>query len=104
MIAGIDVEGLRKTFGGTAALTGVDLTVDAGEIIALLGRNGAGKSTLLRVLGTTVLADSGRASVAGFDVKTQARFVRRHTGVVLGDERSWYWRLTGRANLEFFAA
>jgi ABC-2 type transport system ATP-binding protein len=104
MTAGIDVEGVCKSFRGAAALTGVDLSVDAGEIVALLGRNGAGKSTLLRVLGTTVLADSGRATVAGFDVDSQAPSVRRHTGVVLGDERSWYWRLSGRANLEFFAA
>jgi len=83
-------------------LDGVDPDVRPGQVVALLGRNGAGKSTLLRVLGTTVLPDEGDAHVAGHHVASAAREVRRHTGLVLGEERSWYWRLSGRANLEFF--
>jgi|SRR5579875_923069 len=102
--AAVAVDDLRKRFGTVDALAGVDLRVDSGEVVALLGRNGAGKSTLLRVLGTTVLADSGKAAVAGHDVVRNPADVRRSVGVVLGDERSWYWRLTGRKNLEFFAA
>lgn len=101
---GIVVRSLRKRFGAVQALDGVDLEVRPGEIVGVLGQNGAGKSTLLRVLGTTVLPDSGQASIAGHDVVTEASLTRRATGVVLGDERSWYWRLSGRANLEFFAA
>jgi ABC-2 type transport system ATP-binding protein len=58
----------------------------------------------MRILGTTIIADSGEASVAGHDVRTAARAVRRSVGFLLADERSWYWRLTGRHNLEFFAA
>jgi ABC-2 type transport system ATP-binding protein len=85
-------------------LAGVDLEVHAGEVVVVIGRNGAGKSTLLRVLGTTVLADEGTAIVAGHDVARDPVGARRSMGVVLGDERSWYWRLTGRHNLEFFAA
>ena len=101
---GIRVEGLTKRFGPVQALGGVDLSVAFGEIVALLGPNGAGKSTLLRVLGTTVLPDAGSALVAGHDVVSDPAGARRSLGLVLGDERSWYWRLTGRQNLEFFAA
>jgi ABC-2 type transport system ATP-binding protein len=100
----ISVRGLVKRFGSVVALAGVDLQIRAGEIVALLGPNGAGKSTLLRVLGTAVLPDEGSASVMGHDVRAEPAAVRRSIGLVLGDERSWYWRLTGRHNLEFFAA
>lgn len=102
--AGIHARGLRKSFGDVDALNGLDLDVAPGEVLAMLGQNGAGKSTLLRVLGTTVLPDEGSAYVGGHDVLTDAANARRSTGLVLGDERSWYWRLTGRANLEFFGA
>ncbi|MGH9125650.1 MAG: ABC transporter ATP-binding protein [Acidimicrobiales bacterium] len=102
--AGILVRGLRKAFGAVAALSGVDLDVGAGEVVAVLGRNGAGKSTLVRILGTTVLPDQGTAVVDGHDVVRLPAAARRATGLVLGDERSWYWRLSGRANLEFFGA
>jgi ABC-2 type transport system ATP-binding protein len=101
---GLTTVGLRKRFGTVQALDGIDLEVGAGEIVALLGRNGAGKSTLLRILGTTVLPDEGTATVAGYNVADESPLVRRNTGVVLGDERSWYWRLSGRRNLEFFGA
>ena len=99
----ISVAGLSKSFGSVSALRGIDLTVSRGEIVALLGPNGAGKTTLLRILGTTVLPDAGQASVVGYDVVSEAGAVRRRIGLMLGDERSWYWRLSGRENLEFFA-
>lgn len=102
--AGIEVSALRKSFGATVALDGLSLAVAPGEIVALLGENGAGKSTLLRILGTTVLPDAGAARVHGYDVVRSAAAARRSLGIVLGDERSWYWRLSGRANLEFFGA
>jgi ABC-2 type transport system ATP-binding protein len=101
---GISARGIVKRFGPTVALDGADLDVAPGEVVVILGPNGAGKSTLLRILGTTVLADAGTATVAGHDVVDAPREARRHTGMVLGDERSWYWRLSGRANLEFFGA
>lgn len=99
---GIRVRDVVKRFGSHTALDGVTLDVGAGEVVALLGPNGAGKSTLLRILGTTVLPDAGTAEVAGHDVQVAAAAVRRSIGVMLGDERSWYWRLSGRQNLEFF--
>jgi ABC-2 type transport system ATP-binding protein len=104
MTTGISVHALSKRFGAVLALDAVSLDVPGGEVVALLGRNGAGKSTLMRTLGTTVLPDAGSASICGFDVVRDAAAVRLRTGLVLGDERSWYWRLTGRQNLEFFAA
>jgi ABC-2 type transport system ATP-binding protein len=101
---GIRVRGIVKRFGSHMALNGVNMDVAPGEVVAILGPNGAGKSTLLRILGTTVLPDEGSAMVGGYDVSTDASAVRRHIGVTLGDERSWYWRLSGRRNLEFFGA
>ena len=102
--AGVLVADLEKRFGSVSALSGVNLSVPWGRVVALLGPNGAGKSTLLRILGTTVLPDCGRVEVAGQDVVAEPVLARRSLGLVLGDERSWYWRLSGRDNLEFFAA
>jgi ABC-2 type transport system ATP-binding protein len=99
----IELRNIRKSFGAVTALDGVDLDVAAGEVVVLLGPNGAGKSTMLRVLATTVLPDSGTATINGTDVIGHPVAARQSTGLVLGDERSWYWRLTGRANLEFFS-
>jgi ABC-2 type transport system ATP-binding protein len=101
---GIRVRGVVKRFGSVLALGGLDLDVERGEIVALLGPNGAGKSTLLRVLGTTVLPDAGAASVCGADVEVDTRAARQQVGLMIGDERSLYWRLSGRGNLAFFAA
>lgn len=100
----ISATGLVKRYGKVVALDGVDLELLPGEIVALLGPNGAGKSTLLRIFGSTILPDAGRATVAGHDVFKEWAAVRRSTSLMLGEERSWYWRLTGRHNLEFFAA
>ena len=99
----IAVRGVRKQYGATVALDSIDLEIAPGEVVALLGPNGAGKSTLLRILGTTVVPEEGSVLVAGLDAQSDPGGVRRRIGVALGDERSWYWRLTGRRNLEFFA-
>lgn len=95
---------MSTRFGAVLALRDVSLEVAPGEIVMLLGPNGSGKSTLLRILGTTVRADTGAASIAGHDVVREGRAARRALGFLVPDERSWYWRLTGRENLEFFAA
>ena len=86
------------------ALDDVNLLLGHGEVLGLLGTNGAGKSTLLKILATLILPNAGRVSVHGWDVATDADRVRRLVGFASGDERSFYWRLTGRQNLEFFAA
>ena len=88
----------------TTALDGLDLTVGAGRVFCLLGPNGAGKTTLIKVLATLVLPDEGRAEVNGHDVERHPAPVKRAVGYAVSDERSFYWRLTGRQNLEFFGA
>jgi ABC-2 type transport system ATP-binding protein len=85
------------------ALQGVNLQIKPGELFGLLGTNGAGKTTLLKILCTLVLPTSGRALVQGLDVTQAGRQIRRLIGYVISDERSFYWRLTGRQNLQFFA-
>lgn len=85
------------------ALEGVDLEVEYGEIFGLLGPNGAGKTTLLKILCTLVLPTEGSAAVSGHDVVRAPGSVRRAVGYCLDTERSFYYRLTGRQNLAFFA-
>jgi ABC-type multidrug transport system ATPase subunit len=101
---GIRVRGLVKRFGSVVALDGIDLDVDPGRIVALLGPNGAGKSTLLRILGTLVTPDSGSARVADIDVTSDRIAALQRIGLLIGDERSFYWRLSGHENLRFYGA
>ena len=83
---GIEVEGLAREFkGGVRAVDGIDLTVEPGEIYGFLGPNGAGKSTIVRMLTTLLKPTAGRATVAGFDVVSEAGAVRRSIGVALQD-------------------
>ncbi len=76
---------LVRHFGEVKAVDGVDLEVREGEIFGFLGPNGAGKSTVIRMLTTLLRPTSGTATVAGFDVVTQANDVRRRIGVALQD-------------------
>lgn len=96
---------LTKYFhsGEVKALKNVNLKIKQGEIIALLGPNGAGKTTLLKILSTLILPTSGTAYVKGYEVIQCEDDVKKSIGLVTGEERSFYWRLTGRQNLEFFA-
>jgi daunorubicin resistance ABC transporter ATP-binding subunit len=91
-------EGLSKRFGATTALDGVDLTVLAGSVLGLLGPNGAGKTTIVRILATLLRPDTGRATVAGFDVVRQASAARRLIGLS-GQYAAVDGYLTGRENL-----
>ena len=63
----LEVAGLRKSFGDTVALDGIDLRVAAGTVFALLGPNGAGKTTTVQILSTLIEADAGEVRVAGHD-------------------------------------
>ena len=86
------------------AVDGVDLQIQQGEVFGLLGPNGAGKSTTIRMLCTLLEPTSGTARVNGFDIVKQSNQVRQSLGTVLAGERSIYWKLTARENLEYFAA
>ena len=95
----IHAEGLVKRFGSTVALNGLDLRVREGSIYALLGPNGAGKTTAVRIFTTLLKPDSGRASVAGFDVVMDANRLKASIGLA-GQEAAIDEYLTGRENLE----
>lgn len=86
------------------AVRGATLQVQEGELFGLLGPNGAGKTTLIKMLCTLILPSDGTARVGGYDVVSEAEQVKRLVGLVNCEERSFFWRLTGRQNLEFFAA
>lgn len=94
----IKATGLRKAYGATHALAGLDLEVGHGEILGLLGPNGAGKTTAVRVLTTLLRPDAGMATVAGYDVIGEAGRVRRLIGLT-GQYAALDECLTGRANL-----
>ena len=96
--------GKREPKAMFTAVNGVDLQIKRGEIFGLLGPNGAGKSTTIRMLCTLLEPTSGTAHINGFELVKQANDVRRSLGTLLAGERSIYWKLTGRENLEYFAA
>ncbi len=95
-------QGLRKSFGSTEALRGLDLEVRRGEVFGLLGPNGAGKSTTVKILVTLTSPGGGLAEVLGLDVTREPDQVRARIGYVPQDltmDRD----MTGRENLLFFA-
>jgi len=80
MAGGIEVRGVRRTFGDVVAVDGMDLDAPPGEVTALVGPNGAGKTTLLLVLATLLVPDAGTVRVAGHDPVTEPRAVRARIG------------------------
>ncbi len=105
----IETHNLTKVFkksrnSETVAVEGVNLTVQAGSVLAILGPNGAGKTTLLRLLAGLALPSAGDAQICGRDIIQGEGRARGLVGVSLGDDRSLYARLSGRQNLEFFSA
>src|SRR5688572_20470130 len=94
----VRAEGLRKRFGKTQALDGVDLSMRRGTVLGVLGPNGAGKTTAVRVLATLLRPDEGSAFVAGVDVLKNPQEVRRRIGLT-GQYASVDEDLTGVQNL-----
>jgi len=89
MTIAISVSDLRKSFGATRALDGLDLTVRTGEVHGFLGPNGAGKSTTIRVLLGLLRADSGRATLLGGDPWRDVATLHRRLAYVPGDVSLW---------------
>lgn len=98
MTLAIDARGLRKRFGRTEVLAGLDLAVPEGTVFALLGPNGAGKTTTINILTTLVRPDSGTAHVAGFDVVARPEEVKRRIALT-GQAAAVDEVLTGIENL-----
>ena len=83
----IDVKGIKKSFGSLEVLKGIDLHIDKGEVVSIVGPSGAGKTTLLQIMGTLDKADSGSVVVDGVDVsrlssKKLSDFRNQHIGFV----------------------
>lgn len=102
----LEAQGLRKVFRSSKqpdveAVRGLDLHIDAGEVLAFLGANGAGKTTAIKMIAGIVVADSGSVRVAGFDPQNDPGALRQ-IGAVLEGNRNLYWRLTPAENLEYF--
>ena len=85
------------------ALDSVSICIESGQILGLVGSNGAGKTTLLRILADLLEPDLGTVSICGKPLAQRDARIRRKIGYVSSDERSFFWRLTGKENLEFFA-
>ena len=87
----------------TRALKGISFTARQGTVFSLLGPNGSGKTTTMRILSTLLTPTGGNAYVHGVDVAKNPSDARKHIGLILGGDRGFYGRLTGRENLWYFA-
>lgn len=108
---GLRIENLRKSYSTrrlfrmpsmVKALDGVNLSVEPGELVALVGPNGAGKTTLLEILAQLVEPDAGTVWIGGESLHESAR-LRSKVGYVIAEERSFFLRLSVQSNLRFFA-
>jgi ABC-2 type transport system ATP-binding protein len=103
MTATIEARGLRKRYGKTTALDGLDLLAERGQVTAVLGPNGAGKTTFVRLVATLQRPDEGTLLVAGHDAGADPAAVRRVIGLA-GQFAAVEPAMTGRENLEMVAA
>lgn len=98
----IIISNISKSYKKVNALQDISFEVKSGELFGLIGPDGAGKTTLFRILTTLLIADQGKATVAGFDVITDYKKIRNSVGYMPG-KFSLYQDLTVAENLEFFA-
>jgi heme ABC exporter ATP-binding subunit CcmA len=97
----LEIKGLKKSFSLKPILRGVDLVLDQGERLALLGANGTGKTTLLRILSGLTKPGAGTVRIGGWDIEREAQQVRYLVGFV-GHQPYLYDDLTALENLLFF--
>lgn len=86
------------------AVDNINFNIKKGEIFGLLGPNGAGKTTTIKMITGLLMPTTGEVMVMGQDVNKNQKKSLRNIGTVLAGDRSIYWKLTGRENLEYFAA
>ncbi|NPV66229.1 MAG: heme ABC exporter ATP-binding protein CcmA [Anaerolineae bacterium] len=98
----IEVRGLVKAFGLLPVLRGLNLSVERGAFVALLGPNGSGKTTLMRILAALSKPTAGTVTIGGWRLPEEAAAVRAQLGVV-AHQPLLYDGLTARENLEFYA-
>lgn len=99
----IEVDNLSKSYGDYKAVSDVTFSAARGQIVGFLGPNGAGKTTTIRMLATYLPPSSGRATIAGFDIVSQADEVRKRIGY-LPENPPLYPEMTVREYLKFIAA
>lgn len=99
-----ELDSVTRRFGSLTALDAVTFSVPAGSIVGILGHNGAGKTTLLEILATLLLPTTGRALVMSHDVVAAPADVRKILAYAPSGGTSFFPRLTGRQNLEYFAS
>jgi ABC-type multidrug transport system ATPase subunit len=100
-VRAIEAQALRQRYGTRTVLGPLELSLDAGGSLAVLGENGSGKTTLCRLLATAARPASGRLAIFGLDAAVARTELRRRIGY-LGDAAGHYPALTARENLEFF--
>lgn len=86
------------------ALENISFSLKKGQVLAVLGPNGAGKTTLLKIISTLILPKKGQVSVGGYFLGKNDEKIKSLLGLIMDEERSFYWRLTGKQNLEFFSS
>ena len=97
----IETRDLAKRFDDIWAVDGIDLRVEAGQVLALLGPNGAGKTTTVRLLTSILRPTRGQAYVAGYDVTREPAKVRASVGI-LTEQHGLYNRMPAMEYLDFF--
>jgi len=104
----LKVEKIARSFKAGAAenrvLKNISFSLKAGQVLVITGKNGSGKTTLLKILAGLLLPDSGRILIKGLDAVKKQKEIKPFLGFMGSEERALYWKLTGRQNLEFFAA
>jgi ABC-2 type transport system ATP-binding protein len=95
---------LCKSYRRTAVLKDLSFSIQRGEFAALTGPKGAGKTTLLKILASLILPSSGELRIFGKNPSSGDKSLKARLGFVSSEERSFFWRLTGRQNLFFFAS